>query len=352
MVYVIGVASFKNPDQRLIKIGFSDNWENRKNRYISANPLTKFLFTVDGGTEQDEKNLHSYFKELKYQGYGKEWFNYDESIIEFFRTNDTIEKIRQIVGEPVERITDVPLFVAQVVQVLALFNNWKVRAKEIDLEEQELARLGTFDAKEILESIKSRYPADFLTIERLITTWLDIYNKIKSYSVSEIADSDKTKCDKVIEKFYQDLSASNHFHINLEVFCNFLDQFKDNYYITRQLFDKILDVRFWLYYTYLGTIKCKARLFRDNILIYVLIDSLQEKEVREEVIKAFDIGIRYSLKDIKIQLRKIYASFGLIKKPKATDLNQWFEVKAVAIFDEFKNKTNGFEILSLKEEEK
>lgn len=352
MVYVIGVASFKNPEQRLIKIGFSDSWENRKGFYVSANPLTKFLFTIDGGIEQDEKNLHAYFKEFKYQGYGKEWFNYDEDIIEFFRTNDTIEKIRQIVGEPEERITDIPIPVNQVVQVLALLNNWGAKNKAMDQERQKLAHLGTFDAKEILESIKSRHSADFPTIERLVTMWFDIQNEIKSYSISELSDSDRTKYDKEIEKFYQDIAASNQFHINFRVFCNFLDQHKDNRYIIRQLFDKILDVRFWLYYTYLGVVECRAKVFRDNLLSQVLVDSLREKEVREEVVKVFDIKVRYSLKDIKARLREIYTKFGMSKNAKASDINEWFRTKTVTIFDEARNRTNGFEILSLKEEEK
>lgn len=351
MIYVVGVASLSDPSKQLIKIGFSDNWENRKAAYISFNPLTDFLFTIDGGIEQDEKNLHAYFKEFRYQGYGKEWFNYDEGIIEFFKVNDTIEKIRQIVGEPVERITDIPIQITQVVQVLALLNNWGAKNKAIDQEEQKLARLGTFDAKEILESIKSRYSADFLTTERLITIWFDIYNEIKSYSDSEITDSDKTEYDKEIENFYQDLAASNQFHVNLRVFCNFLDQHKDNRYITRQLFDKILDVRFWLYYTYLGIAECRAKVFRDNLLSHVLVDSLREKEVREEVIKVFDIKVRYTLKDIKTRLREIYTKFGMTKTAKASDINEWFRTKTVTIIDEAKNKINGFEILSLKEKE-
>ena len=61
-------------------------------------------------------------------------------------------------------------------------------------------------------------------------------------------------------------------------------------------------------------------------------------------------GERYLLKEIKDILREIYNSLNLTKTPKASDLEKYFEVKEVMLYDPItKKRDRGYEILSLKE---
>lgn len=73
----------------LVKIGYTGDFDKRWNDYKIHNPLCTILSTIEDGTKDDEKRLHYYFKNLIYPGYGKEWFKYDQSIIDFFNTHKT-----------------------------------------------------------------------------------------------------------------------------------------------------------------------------------------------------------------------------------------------------------------------
>ena len=73
-------------------------------------------------------------------------------------------------------------------------------------------------------------------------------------------------------------------------------------------------------------------------------------KVLEELIMVFTIGNRYLLKDIKDILKDIYQKLGLTKTAKASDLEEYFEVRIVWLKDPIsKKQSKGYEILSLKE---
>ena len=68
----------------ILKIGFTDNLERRKLQYRSNNFGFKLLKTRDGD-ENLEKLLHKYFnKFLLKESHNREWFEYDDEIIDNF----------------------------------------------------------------------------------------------------------------------------------------------------------------------------------------------------------------------------------------------------------------------------
>ena len=91
MIYVILSAEIINKDLSnlglILKIGYcrDDRAKVRTATYITENPTIMTLFTIPGGTEQDEKNLHHHFR--KYLKYGNEWFSYSQEILDFFTTH-------------------------------------------------------------------------------------------------------------------------------------------------------------------------------------------------------------------------------------------------------------------------
>ena len=73
-------------------------------------------------------------------------------------------------------------------------------------------------------------------------------------------------------------------------------------------------------------------------------NQLVSSTLKMKIINEFNVGKRYTKAEIKEKLREIYSSLGYKKTAKATDLEQWFEVKAVLI----NRKDNGFEIIKKK----
>lgn len=79
MLYLIQVYG---EDYSLLKIGFSDNLDNRLGQYLDCNPLTKILKTREGGRDL-ESYLHRHFSKYKYP-IKNEWFYYSNEIVNEF----------------------------------------------------------------------------------------------------------------------------------------------------------------------------------------------------------------------------------------------------------------------------
>ena len=89
MIYLILCAGFKdnNPDQfeKRLKIGYTDNLENRLKAYLTTNPDFILLQTRDGGLEI-ESYLHKKFEKYRYKD-SREWFYYNQEIVDNFQSN-------------------------------------------------------------------------------------------------------------------------------------------------------------------------------------------------------------------------------------------------------------------------
>ena len=100
MIYVIKSAAIldKNTSSLgfILKIGYcrDDREKVRTTAYMTENPTIMILFTIPGGTRQDEKNLHHHFR--KYLKYGNEWFSYEQEILDFFTTHTTKESLGEL----------------------------------------------------------------------------------------------------------------------------------------------------------------------------------------------------------------------------------------------------------------
>ena len=71
------------------------------------------------------------------------------------------------------------------------------------------------------------------------------------------------------------------------------------------------------------------------------------KKLKERVQEEFHKGNRIAKSEIKERLAKIYDELGYQRTAKATDIEEWFEVKSITIITN-KKKINGFEILNQK----
>jgi len=96
MVYLIKSASWNseaNKFEFILKIGYTKD-QSAKNRFIgygNHNPTIEILFKIPNATERHEGALHEYFREFRI--YNREWYEYREEIIEFFKTHTTAESL-------------------------------------------------------------------------------------------------------------------------------------------------------------------------------------------------------------------------------------------------------------------
>ena len=65
MIYVLQSSAYGDSGNYIdiIKIGYTKDWEQRKNAYYLSNPTIKllYLFKDKGSTEKVESQLHEYF---------------------------------------------------------------------------------------------------------------------------------------------------------------------------------------------------------------------------------------------------------------------------------------------------
>ena len=150
------------------------------------------------------------------------------------------------------------------------------------------------------------------------------------------------------QNFIHEFEETNRFSEKLQIYCEYLDYYKD----IKTVFDNIRlfvkEPEYQKYYDFYGTNGCKAKKFRKKDLEKDFINNM--KNDFELIYKEFNIGEMYTSKNIKNRLGIIYASLGISKTPKATDLEKYFEVKSILIPNsETGKRDKGFKIISKKE---
>lgn len=343
MIYLIRSAGFKNKDDKgcnefdiLLKIGYTkDNGKkSRFGLYITENPTCQVLFLIPEGTEQDEKNLHSYFR--RYLKYGQEWFSYDPEIVEFFKTHTTKESLRE----------------------LKIHKSWK---QKLEFSKKKNKLIPILSKKYISKVLSNLEVSDkyFETIEylqeklnELLNDNLDLnivddYFKLSypniNFSENPILDSNVSKVVDEIENKYTNFTDKMKYIYSLNFDSRFMDLILDN----------LSDSSFAKYYYTIPKERASALKYRKGNL---------EKEYRDqkiyksnitstidEIKNKFKPGEKYSKSYIKETLRDIYEASGYSKTAKANDLEEYFEIKPCLISNsETGKRDSGFEIIKIK----
>lgn len=330
MIYVLksGAVDDSTGEDRLflaIKIGYTKSWKTRSSAYRTENPTPKVLFLIDGGNEDDERNLHNHFK--KYQiDEGREWFYYNDEIIEFFKTHDNICKIRDTVLEVASRK-----------------NSREIRPFELNVMAGLIAEKSglSFDAapkiaNEIKDLNLKNFQAALLYIRQTYSDNAD--SIIDSLGEWYIGRKDLS------ERAQRFLNASNM--LPNSVLIRLLAE--KRYDGIREEVIKFMPFIIRKSYECLG-----IQWLRDNKYSMVKIMKRFELPVMDDedilsdlIYQEFHEGDRLSKKFIKDRLRNIYQDLGLEDlTPKATELGKWFELRDLMVPDEFGKRKAGFLLL-------
>ena len=179
---------------------------------------------------------------------------------------------------------------------------------------------------------------------------ISVTKALDSLEMVDYSQDYRDSDDRIVREFLDNqFYATNLFDRKLELYCNFMDEYKDNLYIRNEISYKIPDFRFYSYYSYFGTDGCRAMKFREGALSKSLKEATCTDVLRDIILSEFSVGCKYSLKDIKQVLSEIYRKLGIEKAPKATDLEEWFVMKTAKVDNAItKKRDNGFELLELK----
>ena len=346
MIYVSLSATFIDGDinkfDKIIKIGYckDDNKKHRLGAYITENPSIILLFTIPGGTEQDEKNLHHRFR--KYLKYGNEWFSYEQEILDFFTTHTTKESLEEL-------------------------DTYYSKKKLMELEQLKNARflenkqkyinpiLHSLEEVEILEYIKKQ--EELATVlNNLFLTPSDIDNYFRT-NYPDVDFNTPEIIDKKAKRILREFETLKHFTDKMRYLYS-LTMDED---IAKQVLDNIYDTSYAKYYWTIpagragtlhyqkGELEKEYQAIMHPELVKENTNSENRKAAGKKILNYFKPDNKYLKSDIKETLRKIYESVGYNKTPKASDLEEYFEIKECKITISTGKQDNGFKILKKKE---
>ena len=328
MIYLISV---EYRYETLLKIGYTADKNSRKrfDTYKVHNPKSVVLFTIPGGTEKHEKAIHNKFRSFLYPDYGNEWFNFDQSIIDFFTTHTTKESLE---NDLIEITTvdskDIPGLHKEINR---LVNRWLC----LESDTPEKLHKNYYRIKQIIVDCRNTIRNDILKEEDILPYL------IEKYDIS----------DDIQSQLY---FSQDDIVIKFKGLPTFRDRMK---FLCKEDIDNISDILnqiplvYKVYYIALGPERCKALNYEVTKISKEFSDMQFDKsQLEDEIYKTFTIGEHYTKAGIKETLKNLYKFLGYNKTPKANDLEKYFEIRPCKITNkETGKKDHGFEIIKRKE---
>ena len=217
----------------------------------------------------------------------------------------------------------------------------------------------------------SKYENDFVSISK--KTGEPVYNSLieianeRAWEVAQVDYQDKINVtrsiskegymssdyydeeDKIVNNFLTNyFYSTNIFEDKMRMYCEFMDKYSRNKYILNSIIHKV-DPKFKTYYDLYGTLGCKAVRYEESSLKNKISDNLKFPDLKNSLISHFKIKSKYTLKDIKFILNDIYKDLGITKTPKASELENYFDLKLILVQDSLSGKrSKGYLILGIK----
>ena len=155
---------------------------------------------------------------------------------------------------------------------------------------------------------------------------------------------DGTDVNQEYQKFLYDFNNEGRFDKKMKLYCDFLRMFYDTIKTTNV--DGVPQ-EYQNYVNLLGISRISSLGYYQAALekeYKVIMSGDSRKKV---ILKTFLVGQRYTLKEIKEKLREIYTTLHLSKTPKASDLEEFFEVKKTKITTDNDGIKDGYLIVKL-----
>ena len=329
MIYLI--RSYGKNEQTALKIGFASNLETRMNQYFYMNPFFEKVSSREGDELlEDLLHYYLYYKGFQYKIDGKlnEWFIDDPEVIKIF--DISIEDLEKELWENRDKVFDLKG---------KLKNSLDYKLFEYLYQKNKEDFIGE---KYIIEGHKKVRETSAKDIDIIFWEMYFLKNK------SNIRDDIKSISDKIVSDFLDNhFYRTGRFEEQMRMYCEFCDTYGGNQDIMSSLDHKIKDSKYKGFYIFYGTSGCSAKKYRKIELEKEFQDAV--KEDINMVYTSFIVGEKYTLKEVKSVLSKVYSSQGLNKSPKASDLENYFELLPVLLTNpKTKKREHGYKIIKRK----
>lgn len=165
-----------------------------------------------------------------------------------------------------------------------------------------------------------------------------------------ISDQNLGGLDNFIESFRSEFNSDNNFIRRMKMYYRLVTEFSDIYKQNIKIFHTIIPSNYQGYMNLLGPERIKANGYIEVDILNEMESVLSVDNIKAEVLMKFHTGQRYSTKFIKVELAEIYNKLGIKKTAKASDLNDWFDLKDCKVYNIETDKWDrGFEIIGVKQ---
>lgn len=226
---------------------------------------------------------------------------------------------------------------------------------------------------EIAKALKSdvllrKYEDNFIGVSELnnypaYNYLVELANE-RAWEISQLDYKDNVSVIKAIENsgfsienyFHEDELLVNDFLDNqfyktgifsekMKMYCEFMDQHGDNKKIIDLLNYKIIDKRYFRYYEYFGSNRCKELKYLESEFRKSWKESSLQSLLEEKIRSMFKVGDRISMSEIKTRLNNLNHELGISTKAKSTDIYKYFSVIKTKIALSDKSRVDGFKII-------
>lgn len=320
MIYFIQMTArekFGAEIKEVIKIGFSDNFNKRLEAYSTHNTSFEVIKKLDGKifSKGCENILHSYLRDKRYNG-RTEVFTLDDELTRFIENTNSIGDIISLCSKigKVKKSTKLHI---RLYKPIILYN-WGEISK-------------VFSGK----------PEDII-ISMLYYRVSDIKKHVKGLFGIDLQDIPEVD-QRELEEFFKGYKEQRKRQYKLKYLCEHCEKVGNT-----SILQFIDEKRFCDYINILGLKGCKSDYYNVGKLDKKLsVMSFDRTKIRERLYAEFIVGQSYVCSDIKSKLADIYKEIDYRANPKATDLNEFFDMKRCLI-NTAEKRINGFKILSQK----
>ena len=295
------------------KIGYTrdSNFKKRIESYYLHNPFCKVLYTIPGATEDHERLIQVKFN--KYQIYRKEWFEDSVEILRFFDRHRTKESL-----DNEFKVSDLAYFIKG--------PDGKLTKRYIELKKEVEMLINIYCTKRLRENNSEEIVKEY---DVLMDKYIPILGKTifsteefrKCFSEGDLINTNTI--GNTEKEFIKKFESKKIFNDKMRFLCEAK--------LSSEEINTVLDqipLTYKKYYIVLGPERCRANGYSITEIEKEYNNLFKIGDVRKAIYENFNEGEVYSLKFIKDKLRELYKSLGYSKSPKATDLGEYFEVKA------------------------
>ena len=163
----------------------------------------------------------------------------------------------------------------------------------------------------------------------------------------DVKEDDRMK--EEYQYLLKNFDIDNNFVRRMKMLCDINKRYPKFFSLYAPLLQNIVPLHYQNYINLIGFEAIGSMKYQEAEIIK-FIERRDNETPKLNLLSLFTIGSKYFTKQIKEMLRKFYEENNISKTPKASDLEQYFNLKSVKLKNLESNKwEHGFEIVSLKE---